>query len=176
MRNHGRCPPPPLPPPVALRHPFKRNALGRHITGNARCAYFGEIQARGGGMHKFSLWWKIRGISPQWGCGRHRLFCHRWPFGARSNATRLVATSLATWCTLVLWKFERGGGINKFVSWQKMMRIATKIRNNQMFFCRRPHPSDARSGAINPLDTLLATPCALVLLKFKRGGEECINF
>jgi hypothetical protein len=111
-------------------------------------------------MHKFSLWWKIRGISPQRGCGCHRLFCRQCHFGARSSATRLVAKSLATWCVLVLWKFEQGGGVDKFLMWQKIRGIALKICNNQMFFCRRPHPSDVRSGAINPLATSLATPCA----------------
>jgi hypothetical protein len=127
-------------------------------------------------MHKFSLWWKIRKISPKWGCGRHCLFCRRWPSGAHSSTTCLVPTSLATRCALVLWKFKRGGGINKFLMWQKIKVIATKIRSNQMFFCRRPHPSDVRSGKINPLATLLAMLCALVLLKFKQRGEECINF
>jgi hypothetical protein len=128
-------------------------------------------------MHKFSLWWKIRGILPQWGRGRHRLFCHWWPSGACSSSTRLVPTSLATWCALVLWEFEQGeGGIDQFLLWQKIRRMATKICNNQMFFCRRQHPSDARFGMINPLATLLAMPCVLVLLKFKQGGEECINF
>jgi hypothetical protein len=53
--NHGRCPPRPLSPPVALGLPFKRNAPGRHITGDARCAFFGEIRARRGGMHKFLM-------------------------------------------------------------------------------------------------------------------------
>jgi hypothetical protein len=56
------------------------------------------------------------------------------------------------------------------------MGIAKKVRNNQMFFCRCPHPSDTCSGAINPLTTLLATLCALVLLEIKQGGEECMNF
>ncbi len=40
IRNHGRCPPPPLLPPVALRRPFKPDAPGRHITGDAVCAHF----------------------------------------------------------------------------------------------------------------------------------------
>ncbi len=55
IRNHGCCSPPPLPLPVALGHPLKQNVPGRHITGNARCAFFGEIQERGGGMHKFLM-------------------------------------------------------------------------------------------------------------------------
>ncbi len=53
--NHGCCPPPLLPPTVALGHPFKCKAPGRHVTGNPRCAFFGEIQARGGGMHQFLM-------------------------------------------------------------------------------------------------------------------------
>jgi hypothetical protein len=154
MRNHGRCPPPPLPPPVALRRPFKRNVPGPHITSNAWCSFLEEkFERGGGGMHKFSLWWKIRGIAPQRGCGRHRFFCRQaqrpWSPNHWRCSVRLFSGNLS-----------EGGGYRQISNVAKIRGIATKIRNNQMFFCRRPHPSDVRSGTINPLATSLAMPCA----------------
>jgi hypothetical protein len=45
------------------------------------------------------------------GIFRHRLCRCLWPFGARSSATHLVATSLATLGALFLEKFEQGGEV-----------------------------------------------------------------
>ena len=47
----GRCPPRPLPPPAALRRPFRGDALARHITGDSGCARF--VIGEGGDLPTF---------------------------------------------------------------------------------------------------------------------------
>jgi hypothetical protein len=48
--------------------------VARHITGHARCAYFGEIRARGGRMHEFNFG------------GKQEEFCHNEGVAATASS------------------------------------------------------------------------------------------